>query len=133
MINKQNTIGDNTRSEDTASMHSDRDDSSEGDAISDVEVESPLCECDINKFHDSHIVLQQLSRDDKYRILTTEPNSDPSANTRTRPYQTSSLRQVQPSWMKQYPWLHYSKFADGAFCRACALFAPSTVSGQDLG
>ena len=35
--------------------------------------------------------------------------------------------------MKQYPWLHYSKFADGAFCRACALFAPSTVGGQDLG
>ena len=42
MINKQNTIGDNTRSEDTASMHSDRDDSSEGDARSEVEVESPL-------------------------------------------------------------------------------------------
>ena len=44
MINKQNTIGDNTRSEDTASMHSNRDDSSEGDARSEVEVESPLIE-----------------------------------------------------------------------------------------
>ena len=35
--------------------------------------------------------------------------------------------------MKQHPWLHYSKFADGAFCRACALFSPSNVGGQDLG
>ena len=35
--------------------------------------------------------------------------------------------------MKQFPWLHYSKFADGAFCRACALFAPSTVGDQDPG
>ena len=34
----------NKRSEDTASMHSDRDDSSEGDARSEVEVEkSPYC------------------------------------------------------------------------------------------
>ena len=85
MINKQNTIGDNTRSEDTASMHSDRDDSSEGDARSEVEVESPLIECDISKLQDSHIILQQLSRDDKYRILTTEPNSDPSSYTCTKP------------------------------------------------
>ena len=103
MINKQNTIGDNTRSEDTASMHSDRDDSSEGDARSEVEVESPLIECDISKLQDSHIVLQQLSRDDKYRILTIEPNSDPLSYPRTRPYQTSSFRQFQPSWMKQTP------------------------------
>ena len=35
--------------------------------------------------------------------------------------------------MKQFPWLHYSKFVDGAFCRACPLFAPSTVGGQDPG
>ena len=35
--------------------------------------------------------------------------------------------------MKQHPCLHYSMFADGAFCHACALFAPSNVGGQDLG
>lgn len=35
--------------------------------------------------------------------------------------------------MKQYPWLDYSSFTDGVFCRACALFAPSTVGGQDPG
>ena len=89
MINKQNTIGDNTRSEDTASMHSDRDNSSAGDARSEVEVESPLIECNICKLQDSHFVLQQLSRDDKYQILTTEPNSDPLSYPHTRPYQTS--------------------------------------------
>ena len=35
--------------------------------------------------------------------------------------------------MKEHPWLHYSQFVDGAFCRACALFAPNPVGGQDLG
>ena len=35
--------------------------------------------------------------------------------------------------MKQFPWLYYSRFADGAFCHACTLFAPSTVGGQDPG
>ncbi len=29
--------------------------------------------------------------------------------------------------------MHYSLFADGAFCRACSLFAPSSVGGQELG
>ena len=90
-------------------------------------------ECDIGKLLDLHVDLHQLSRDEKYQILKTEPNSDPSVYPRTRPYPTSTLRQFHPSWMNQYPWLHYSKFADGAFCRACVLFAPSSVGGQDPG
>ena len=35
--------------------------------------------------------------------------------------------------MKQHPWLHFSQFEDGAFCRACALFAQNHVGGQNLG
>ncbi len=35
--------------------------------------------------------------------------------------------------MMKYPWLHYSQFCDGVFCRACALFAPSVVGGHDPG
>ena len=120
-------------------MHSDGDDGGVIDARSELEVDSlstlssTVLECDIGKLLYSHIDLQQLSRDDKYRILTTEPSSDPSTYPRTRPYKTSSFRQFQPSWTKQHPWLHYSLFADGAFCRACALFAPRSVGGQGLG
>lgn len=29
-----------------------------------------------------------------------------------------------------FPWLHYSAFCDGVFCRACAIFAPETVGGH---
>ena len=95
---------------------------------------SPLeLECDVGKFLDLKVNLQQLSRDEKYKILTAEPNSDPTVYPHTRPYQSSSLRQFQPSWLKQYPWVHYSRFCDGVYCRACALFAPTCVGGQELG
>lgn len=102
--------------------------SHEGDSPS----TSPV-ECDVGKLQDMRIDLRQLSRDDKCRLLKAQPNSDPSSYPRTRPYPTSSFRQFQPSWLKQHPWLHYSRFADGAFCRACVLFAPHQVGGQDLG
>ena len=42
-------------------------------------------------------------------------------------------RQFQPSWLRQYPWLHYSQHDDGVYYRTCALFAPKQVGGQDLG
>ena len=60
-----------------------------------------------------------------YQLLNTEPNSNPGPS--------SSLHQFQPSWIKQHPWLHYSKYADGAFRQAYVLFAPRQVGGQDLG
>ena len=122
---RENTVSMHTNSSDNdASESGEREIVSEGDS---------LVECDIGKLQNSHIILQQLPRDTIYQILTTEPNSDPSSYPRTRPYPSSSLRQFQPSWVKQHPWLHYSQFLDGAFCRACALFAPSNVGGQDLG
>ena len=124
-------LGDNPNEE---AAHRDSDGHPNESGESDVRSEGEsLVGCDIGKLQDSHISLQQLSRYDKYRILTTEPNCDPLSYPRTRPYLSSSLRQFQPSWMKQYPWLHYSQSVDGAFCRACALFAPNQVGGQYLG
>jgi hypothetical protein len=62
-----------------------------------------------------------------------EPNPNASSYLRTRPCESSALSQFQPSWLKQYPWLHYSRHIDGAYCRACVLFAPDHVGGQDIG
>ena len=77
--------------------------------------------------------MHQLSRENKHRILTTEPDSDPSSFPRTRPSESVPYRQFQPNWLKQYPWLHYSQHDDGVYCRSCVLFAPKQVGGQDLG
>ena len=90
-------------------------------------------ECDIGKLLDSGIDLQKLSREEKYRILTTNPSLDPSSYPRTRPYASGSFRQFQPDWLRQYPWLHYSRHVDGVFCRACAFFGPDKVGGQSAG
>ena len=109
-------------------MYSDDGNPTEGSSS-----QSSHFECDIGKLFSSHVDLQQLSRHEKYQLLRTKPNSDPSVYPRTRPYPSSSFWQFQPSWMKQYPWLHYSQFADGVFCRACALFAPSNAGGMVLG
>ena len=89
-------------------------------------------ECDIGKLLESG-KLHSISRTEKYNILTREANPDPSSYLRTRPYGSGSFRQFQPGWLKQYPWLHYSRHVDGAFCRACALFAPEKAGGQTLG
>ena len=77
-----------------------------------------------------HTDFHKLDRDVQYRILTREPNADPSAYPRTRLYESGAYRQFQPTWLKSYPWLHYSDHSDGAFCRACVFFAPDKVGGQ---
>ena len=56
----------------------------------------------------SHDDLHQLSQENKYRVLTTEPDSNTSSFPRTRPSNSCSYRQFHPSWLKQYPWLHYT-------------------------
>ena len=90
-------------------------------------------ECDIGKLVAAGIVLRQLPRVHKYSVLKTEPSKDASTYPRTRPCESSSYCQFQPTWLKNYPWLHYSYFFDGAFCRACAFFAPVQAGGRDLG
>lgn len=92
-------------------------------------------ECDIGKLLQilGRNALLGLSRDEKYRILMREHSPVASSYRRTRPYGTGAFRQFQPSWLTQYPWLHYSPFCDGAFCRACAFFAPEKVGGHTPG
>ena len=92
-----------------------------------------VVECDIGKLIQSKADLHSLSRDDKYCILTSEPSGDRSSYPRTRPCDSSALRQFQPTWLKQHPWLHYSAHEDGAYCRACVFFAPQHVHGQECG
>lgn len=88
-------------------------------------------ECDIGKMLElGRDCLRNLSRDEMYKVLTREPSNDPASYPRTRPYGTGAFRQFQPSWLVQFPWLHYSPFCDGAYCRACAFFAPEKVGGN---
>ena len=89
--------------------------------------------CDIGKLQDSGVDVKGLSRDDKYRLLTTEPNPDPLSYLRTRPCPSSNLRRFKPDWLKLHPWMHYSCFSDGVYCHACVVFSPHQVGGHDLG
>ena len=52
---------------------------------------------------------------------------------RTHAGEGEHFRQFQPSWLKSYPWLHYSAHVDGAFCRAYFVFRPEVVGGQNAG
>ena len=90
-------------------------------------------ENDIGQLVQSHVDLHQLSQENNHCVLTTEPDSDPSSFPCTRSSNSVLYRQFQPSWLKQYPWLHYSQHDESVYCRACALFAPKQVGGQDLG
>ena len=94
---------------------------------------SSTIECDIGKLKDLRVDLNRLSWEDKYRVLETDPDSDASSYPHTRPCESSSYRQFQPSWLKHHSWLHYSRFLDGAYCRVCVFFAPNQVVGQGLG
>ena len=87
-------------------------------------------ECDIGKLLELKINIGTLSRDDKSRILTSEPSTDPASYPRTRASESAAYRQFDPSWLKLYPWLHYSHNVDDAFCRVCAIFVTEAVGGQ---
>lgn len=88
---------------------------------------------DIGKILASGIDIRKLSREDTYRILKKEPDCDAASYPRTQLTNSSTFRQFQPSWLKKQPWLHYSRHCDGAFCRACALFAITPERTQTLG
>ena len=89
---------------------------------------------DIGKLLELGVDLKKLSQEQIYHILMAEPSADPSTYPRTPAYPGSIyLRQFQPSWLKQYPWLHYSCHLDGVFCKSCAIFAPDKVGGHTPG
>lgn len=48
-------------------------------------------------------------------------------------YMHGCNRRFKPEWAKKHPWLHYSQTDDGAYCKACVLFAPADVKQQKLG
>ena len=80
---------------------------------------SSTIECDIGKLKDLRVGLNRLSWEDKYCVLKTDPDSDASSYRHTRPCESSSYHQFQPSWLKHHSWLHYSRFLDGAYCHVC--------------
>ena len=87
-------------------------------------------ECDIGKLLHNGINIQNLTREQKYRLLTCNPNPNPSSYPRTRLCASDCLRQFQPKWIKKHPCIHYSVHVNGIYCRACAAFAPEKVGGQ---
>ena len=100
-------------------------DSSCGETLS---VSSTPTSSNTGELTESCVDLYKLCRDDIHCVWTTEPNSDATSYPHTRSCVYSSYR--QPVWLKQHPWLHYSQHVDGAFCHACAFFAPDLVGGQ---
>ena len=42
-------------------------------------------------------------------------------------------RRFKPEWTQSHSWIHYSPSEDGAYCKACVLFAPADVKQQKLG
>ena len=88
---------------------------------------------DIGRLLHNNFNLHSTSRDHKYLILMSETDPNPMVYPRSKQPGSKTFRQFQPEWLRQYPWLHYSKFADGVFCRACALFAPPMIGGQSRG
>ena len=89
--------------------------------------------CDIGKLLEENVDFKALTREQLYQILTHEPNPNASVYPRTRVSPSDSFRQFQPTWLKKHPWLHYSRFTDGAFCRACAVFLTDNPGGQSCG
>eukprot|EP00118_Oscarella_pearsei_P020408 m.221005 g.221005 ORF g.221005 m.221005 type:complete len:146 (+) comp39951_c2_seq46:252-689(+) len=72
---------------------------------------------DIGKLLAMGISLRAVSRDDIHAVLRSETHPNPKLYPRTEYRQTT--RHFHPSWVQQYPWIHYSRHVDGVFCRAC--------------
>ena len=88
-----------------------------------------VSECDIGKLLLSNVNISTLSREDKYKILIAESNPNPRSYPRTRLYASGPYRQFNPAWLKQYPWLHYSRQVDGVFCRTCTFLLQIQLVG----
>ena len=71
----------------------------------------------------------------KYHLLTNcwvPPKSHDFPSKTVGSGTNSRQRRFQHSWLTDFPWLAYSKKEDGAYCRYCVLFPPSSQS-TDLG
>ena len=65
-------------------------------------------DCDIGKLIRSGVNVQRLGREQLYNIFTHESNKDLACYPRTRLCESDCYRQFQPTWVKKYPWIHYS-------------------------
>jgi len=68
-------------------MHSPSNDALGASNILSASSSSPL-ECDVGKLLDLHVNLEQLSKDEKYKLLKTEPDMNPTSYPHTRPYES---------------------------------------------
>lgn len=104
------------------------------ESLADIPATDQQLSYDIGKLHHDGVnIKDDLSRDDKYRLLTTEPDPNPLSYPQSCPCPTGRLRRFRPDWLGRYSWMHYSRFSDGAFCRACVVFTQHQVGGQNLG
>ena len=65
--------------------------------------------------------VRSLSVEQKYKLLT-EHFVLTSVFKFPKTFDSGCNRSFQVNWLKQYPWLVYSKALDGGFCKYCALF-----------
>ena len=90
-------------------------------------------EGDIGRLLELNIRLQDLSREEKYSVLTKEPYRDSSSCYPRIPRhlaQEDFVNFNQTAWLSQDPWIHYSRYLDGVYCRACVFFSPTKFGGQ---
>ena len=65
--------------------------------------------------------VRSLSVEQKYK-LSTKHFVPTSVFKFLKTFDSGCNRSFQVNWLKQYPWLVYSKALDGDFCKYCALF-----------
>ena len=108
----------------------DQDENYASDAPSTRVVTDNLDTTDIGLLLRSGIDFRNISSAKKLQIIVSKVDTNFKYPTT---YMNGCNRRFQPKWVDTYPWLHYSKSENGAFCKACALFAPEAVSSQKLG
>ena len=74
--------------------------------------------------------LRSLDKSLKLKLIKQAP--DAKFNYPTK-FMHSCNRRSKPEWAQSHSWLHYSPSEDGAYCKACVLFAPTDVKRQRLG
>ncbi len=69
-------------------------------------------------------VVDTLSDAQKYKLIK-DHYVPPESYIFPVVYHKKCYRRFNPAWLDTHPWLVYSPSIDGAFCKFCALFAPS--------
>ena len=72
----------------------------------------------------------RISSGERYHLLTNHFKPGPKY---TFPKSFTSGRSFQHKWLRQYPWLVYSKRENGGFCLPCVLFSTTGYRGSDPG